>query len=289
MAQQISTIENGVLKVSISNVGATVKSVKDASGEEFIWRADPQFWAGSAPILFPICGGLNNDTYRYNRREYKLGRHGYIRFREFEVYEQKADEIVFLSRSDEETLACYPFEYELFVRFKLDESKLSTTYTVKNKSGVEMYFSIGAHEGYALSYPLSDYTLEFDTDEKAPVYSDVFTPIDEKSVSYNENGALVLNFRTEQFEGGSMLFHPVNANSVTMRNSHDKKSVTVDISECEYLVFWTISGAPFFCIEPWMGNSDKADFSGEISEREGIVSLASDDVYNFTHTITFNN
>ena len=148
---------------------------------------------------------------------------------------------------------------------------------------------LGAHEGYALSYPLSDYTLEFDTDEKAPVYSDVFTPIDEKSVSYNENGALVLNFRTEQFEGGSMLFHPVNANSVTMRNSHDKKSVTVDISECEYLVFWTISGAPFFCIEPWMGNSDKADFTGEISEREGIVSLASGDAYSFTHTITFNN
>lgn len=287
--QQISTITNGVLTVGISSTGATVKSVRDASGEEFIWQADPAFWAGSAPLLFPICGGLNNDTYRYNGAEYKLGRHGYIRFREFEIFEQKDDEIVYLSRSDEETLACYPFEYELYVRFKLNGNKLTTTYSVVNKNDCEMYFSIGGHEGYALSYPLSDYTLEFDSHENAPVYSDIFTPIDEKSVSYTESGALSLNFATEQFTTGSVLFHPLNAKSITMRNCHDKKSVTVDLGESEYLVLWTIPGAPFLCIEPWRGNSDRADFTGEISEKEGIVKLGAKETFDFSHTITFNN
>ena len=288
MAQQISVIKNDFICVSISNVGATVKSIKDASGEEYIWQADPAYWGGSAPLLFPICGGLNNDTYRYNGKEYKLGRHGYIRFKEFEVTEQKDDEIVFLSRSDSETLECYPFEYELYVTFKLDQNKLRTTYTVKNNNDRDMYFSIGGHEGYALSYPLSDYTLEFDAHEKPPVYSDIFTDIDKSSVSYNEDGALVLNFSTEQFKDGSVMFHPINAEHITLKNCHNTKSVTVDLCQSSYLVLWTVVGAAFLCIEPWNGISDPASFNGDISEKEGIVSLKANDIYNYSHTITFN-
>lgn len=287
--QQISSISNGVLTVSISSTGATVKSVKDATGEEFIWQADPAFWAGSAPILFPVCGGLNGDTYRYNGAEYKLGRHGYIRFKEFEVTDKKADEIVFTSKSDAETLACYPFEYTLDVRFKLDKSKLITTYTVKNESGRRMYFSIGSHEGYALSYPLSDYTLEFDEKEEIPIYAETGERIAQKSVSFSENGALRLNFSAEQFEGKSVVFHPLCSKKVSLTNSHDNKSVTVDLSESEYLVFWTVATAPYLCIEPWNGFSDPADFSGDISEKDGIVALDADGVYNYSHTITFNN
>ena len=289
MAQQLSTITNGTLTVSISNVGATVKSVKSSDGQEFIWQADPAFWAGSAPIVFPICGGLNSDTYRYNGQEYKLGRHGYIRFREFSVFEQKTDEIVFLSKSDKETLECYPFEYELYVRFKLDENKLTTTYCVKNTDKKTMYFSIGAHEGYALDYPLSDYTLEFDTKQDPPVYSDIFTPIDESSVSYTEDGALSLCFDTKQFSTGSMMFHPVCANSVTLKNRHDSKSVAVTLDECEYLIFWTVPNAPFLCIEPWCGNSDPADFSGDISKKPGIIALDASKTHSISHTVTFNN
>lgn len=288
MAQQISTIKNSFLTVGISDTGATVKSVKSASGKEFIWQADPAFWAGSAPILFPICGGLNNDTYRYNGTEYKLGRHGYIRFKAFEIFEQEENKIVFLSRSDDDTRACYPFDYELYVTFKLEENTLVTSYSVKNTGSDRMYFSIGAHEGYALSYPLSDYTLEFDAPEAAPVYSDIFTPVDESSVSKNENGALVLNFKTEQFETGSLMFHPLRAKNVTLKNCHDTKSVTVDLCEASYLVFWTIPNAPFFCIEPWNGISDPADFAGDISEKEGIVALDAGHDYSFCHKITFN-
>ena len=98
-----------------------------------------------------------------------------------------------------------------------------------------------------------------------------------------------MNLSTEQFATGSMLFHPLSAKSVTMKNCHDSKSVTVDLSESEYLVFWTIPNAPFFCIEPWRGNSDKADFNGEISEKEGIIALDANNTFDFSHTITFNN
>ena len=289
MAQQISTISNGIISVSVSNVGATVKSVKNEQGEEFIWQGDPAFWGGTAPILFPVCGGLNDDTYRYNGKEYKLGRHGYIRFKEFSVFSQKDSEIVFLSKSDDETLASYPFEYELYVKFSLDKNTLNTTYTVKNLTADKMYFSIGGHEGYALSYPLSDYYLEFDANEDAPVYSDVFTPIDQRSVSRKDGGELVLSFTTEQFEAGSVMFHPLKSKEVSLKNRHDSKSVTVDLCESSYLVFWTVVGAPFFCIEPWNGISDPADFMGDISEKEGIIALDASSEYNYSHKITFNN
>ena len=284
MAQQISTIENGVLKVSISNVGATVKSVKDASGEEFIWRADPQFWAGSAPILFPICGGLNNDTYRYNRREYKLGRHGYIRFREFEVYEQKADEIVFLSRSDEETLACYPFEYELFVRFKLDESKLSTTYTVKNKSGVEMYFSIGAHEGYYCPEGIEEY------DVILPEAETLYSTVLEGNVLGNNKVRIIENsdriaLKYDYFAVDALVFKDMKARSAVLKNRNNGKAVKVTFEGCDYFLLWTKPDAPYICLEPWCGISDNKDTDKNFKTKEGIRQIAAGGNFVNEHSI----
>ncbi len=287
MAEQISSIQNSFLRVEISNIGATVKSVKDTCGNEYIWAADPQFWKGSAPILFPICGGLNGDTYKYNGKEYTLGRHGYIRFKEFKVTKHSEDEIVFSSHSDEETMQSYPFVYDFIVTFKLDANKLVTTYTVQNENDCKMYFSVGAHEGYQLKYPLTDYSLVFDGVQDPPVYSDSFKPIDKGSVSYTDNGALVLNFKTEQFADGSVMFHPLNAKSIALVNKHDSKRVTVDLENCEYLVLWTVPNAPFMCIEPWNGISDPVGFDGDISDKEGIVCLDENKCYSFTHTITF--
>ncbi len=84
-----------------------------------------------------------------------------------------------------------------------------------------------------------------------------------------------------------MLFHPLKAKNVALVSKHGDRKISVDISEAEYLVLWSVPNASFLCIEPWMGNSDRADFSGEISEREGIIALDANSNYTFEHTITF--
>ncbi len=287
MAEQISVIKNDKLTVKVSNIGATVKSVSSFDGKEYIWSGDERFWRGTCPILFPICGGLVGDTFSYEGKKYKLGRHGYIRFSEFDIVSATQSQITYHSQSNAETMACYPFVHEFFVTFALKDNSLKVTYSVKNNDKKTMYFSVGAHEGYQLEHPTEQYSIVFDAPENPPVYSEVFTPIEEQSVSYNEDGNLVLTLSTEQFKTGSLVFHPVKSKNVALVSKHGDRKISVDISEAEYLVLWSVPNASFLCIEPWNGYSDRDDFVGEISEREGIVALDSNDCYTFNHTITF--
>lgn len=46
--------------------------------------------------------------------------------------------------------------------------------------------------------------------------------------------------------------------------------------ECEgftHFGIWSVPGAPFVCLEPWMGRCDDHGFAGEISEKPGILKV----------------
>src|ERR1700690_1258731 len=80
------TIENELLKVIINAKGAELQSIFHKTHQlEYMWSGDPAFWAKKSPVLFPIVGTLKNDTYFYNNKPYKLGRHGFARDMEFEI------------------------------------------------------------------------------------------------------------------------------------------------------------------------------------------------------------
>ena len=98
--------------------------------------------------MFPICGGLKNDKYTLNGKEYTLQKHGYARFKTFEVENKTDNYVVFLHKSDAETKESFPFDYELRVIYTLTGKTLSVDYSVKNLSECTMYFSISSHEGY---------------------------------------------------------------------------------------------------------------------------------------------
>ena len=70
------TIRNEYLTVDISTLGAQMQSIRDADGIERLWQGDPAFWAGRAPILFPMAGGLREDCYYLNGERYEMPKHG---------------------------------------------------------------------------------------------------------------------------------------------------------------------------------------------------------------------
>ena len=72
------TLKNDSLTVEIETFGAQLKSVIK-NGENLIWDRNPEFWKESAPLLFPICGGLKDDKFTYQGREYSLLKHGFDR------------------------------------------------------------------------------------------------------------------------------------------------------------------------------------------------------------------
>lgn len=53
-------IQSESVKVQCLQEGAMLHSlVKD--GVEYLWQGDPQYWAGQAPVCFPITGVLRNE------------------------------------------------------------------------------------------------------------------------------------------------------------------------------------------------------------------------------------
>ena len=65
-------LENDRLKVTINTLGAEIMSVMDNAGREYMWQGDPDVWKYRAPILFPVCGDLNDSCYTYEGKKYSL-------------------------------------------------------------------------------------------------------------------------------------------------------------------------------------------------------------------------
>ena len=65
-------IENYRIKVSVSEKGAELQSFFDKeTGIEYMWNANPAFWAKHSPVLFPIVGTLKDNTYYFQGKNYK--------------------------------------------------------------------------------------------------------------------------------------------------------------------------------------------------------------------------
>ena len=55
------TLKNKKLTVIFESKGATLHSIKDNDGVEYLWEGNPEYWSGQAPVLFPICGSIRDD------------------------------------------------------------------------------------------------------------------------------------------------------------------------------------------------------------------------------------
>jgi galactose mutarotase-like enzyme len=63
MTQGLVELANDTLAASINPLGAELWSLRDAAGRELMTDADPRWWTGRAPLLFPLVGRLAGDEY----------------------------------------------------------------------------------------------------------------------------------------------------------------------------------------------------------------------------------
>ena len=151
------TLKNENLTVTINSLGAEVVSVKDRNGRELWWNGDPAFWKGHSPILFPACGGLWNGKYSLNGKEYNMPKHGFAKGMEFEIDKNspvtdsdEVSEVSFTTTSNDETMACFPFKWQLTLRYTLRGEQLECEAEVSNLSDETMHYQIGGHPALAL-------------------------------------------------------------------------------------------------------------------------------------------
>lgn len=269
-------IKNKNYSASIKHLGAELETfIKD--NINYIWTIDEQYWNKTSPVLFPIVGRLKNDSYTLNGKEYKLPRHGFARDYEFEVIEKSENEVIFSFSENKETLVLFPFEFELQIKYTLEENKLTISYKVINHSNEKMPFNIGAHPAFSMDGDFEKYSLQFNIDERFKTHHLENELFDGKSTLIeSKNGLIPLKYSL--FENDALVFKHLQSNEVNvLKNNNPYLKVSFD--SFPFLGIWTKQNAPFICIEPWFGHADETTSDGNIHNKKSIQVLNSEAIF----------
>lgn len=277
-----SILKNKHCTVTINHKGAELISFTK-NGIDCIWSVDEKFWNKTSPILFPIVGRLKNDTYLLNGKKYTLNRHGFARDYVFSVKEKLENSITFSLQQNEETLKRYPFNFELQLKYTLENSTLTLQYFVINNSNEKMPFSIGAHPAFSITNNFEDYALQFDshdTFETHHLENDLFNG--ETSIIPSDGNLIPLNYGL--FEKDALVFKNLESKTVTLIKNN-KAVLSITFKEFPFLGIWTKKNAPFICIEPWVGHADEFTATGNIVEKKNITILKAKESFNCKFSI----
>ncbi len=281
-------IKNNKLTVEIATCGAELLSVKNEKGKEFIWQGDPKFWAGRAPVLFPIVSRLKNGEYTYKGKKYSMGLHGFAKKCEFQVEKQSDTSVTMLLTSNEETLKQYPFDFEFRVVFALKENTLSVDFITTNKTDGDMFYSVGSHEGYAIDGDISNYSLVLDEEETLARHELVEGKgITEDKIPCFENSK-ELKLNEEYFAVDAVIFLDMKSRGLALRDDRTGEKIHVSFPQADTVLVWKEPNAPFVCIEPWCGVAD-LDWKPfkDFSEKYRIRKLSKGESETIGHVITF--
>lgn len=278
-----TTIKNSNLTAQINLLGAELCSLENNHSIEYIWDGNPGFWGKHSPILFPIVGTLKNNSYQYDGKEYHLSRHGFARDMVFELIDKKENSATFSIQSSDNTRNRYPFDFELQIKYTLENSSLFIRYKVVNKSTSQMPFSIGAHPAFALPGNFEDYSIEFEKEE--PLLYNLLENdlISNKTKTLaNVDNKVGLNYSL--FENDALIFKTLKSNYLTIIEN-EKPMLRMHYNDFPHLGIWTKTNAPFLCVEPWFGYSDSVESTGDIMNKEGIQILEPKSIFDAQFSI----
>ncbi|WP_156840764.1 aldose 1-epimerase family protein [Novosphingobium aquimarinum] len=270
------------LTARINPLGAELWSLVDAQGREYMTDADPRFWTGHAPVLFPIVGELRGGMYSLDGKEYPLTRHGFARRSHFELVEHRDDLTRFRLTDSAETRAVYPFAFVLELTFRIDGMRLKLEASVRNPGDAPLPFSFGFHPAFA--WPLPDggeklaHQIVFACDEPLDIWR-----LDANGlIAHDESSPIVgdrLSLRPELFEDDAMILDDLRSRHLRYESQSGAPRIEVAFPDTPYLGIWQKPGAGYICIEPWQGLADDADFTGDFREKRGIVNLPQGEVH----------
>ena len=287
------TIHNSFLTVTINTAGAQVQSIRNASGEEMCWCADPKIWNRHAPILFPYVGWLRKGTYQLDGKTYEGKSHGFARDSQFTVQDVQDTSITFRLMYNEDTLKLLPRKFCLDITYSLDGAALRQTTTVKNLDDRELRFGLGYHPGYTLPFDdkhkTSDYELRFDTPQtpEVVVFDDAL--MTHESHTYMENSAAI-PLDDRMFDNDSIFLRGLHAKTVSIVEKDTGRAITMDLEGFPYFVFWSAMHQEhlhFLCLEPWHSHPDFVDADGDWNHKPCAAQLAPGENFTSHLNVTF--
>lgn len=275
------TIKNDTVSAVISTAGAEIKSFRRPDGFEILWQGDPKFWAGQAPVLFPIVGALRDNKTKINGNWYEMGRHGFARRQEFTVTAQTEDMVEMSILPNEASRAVYPFDFVFKVTYTCVDCGVETKFTVQNPGDVELPFVVGGHPAY--NVPVStegevfeDYNIEFEVNEtqKCPEIGLEDCLIDFTKYTKELRDEKIIPLRHELFYRDALVFEGLKSGYVRLVSTKSGHGIEMDISQFPMLGIWScLNDGPYVALEPWVGCATLKSEGDEFIEKHNMVRL----------------
>lgn len=285
MTARLPVISSGDLTATINPLGAELWSLCDGAGRELMTDADPRWWTGRAPILFPFVGRCRDDRYRLNGHEYPMPQHGFARRKPFALLEHSETRAAFRLEADAETRLVYPFEFSLEIVFDLDGGRLTISARVANEGDTAMPFSFGFHPAFAWPLPYgaaaSNHRILFDRPEPSPLRTvDRATGLIAADTRPSPVDGDLLVPTYGMFDGDALIWDKLDSRSL-LWGAPGSPNLRIAFPDTSWLGIWQKPGARYLCIEPWAGMADPVDFSGEVWDKPGIFRLPPEGIRSF--------
>lgn len=284
-------LENEFLCVEIAEMGAEVTRIYDkAENNEILWEGNPVYWKRHSPVLFPNVGKTYKNRVLINGTQYPTSQHGFARDNVFTCIEAANEKASFMFRSSEETKEVYPFDFELHINYKLNKKELTVEWQVKNCGDETMYFTIGGHPAFRFVKPeetKADYVLKVPGKEKLEY---VLIDISCGCANVDEVHTLQLSEETyplsdELFAKDALVVDNGQIEEAWLCHKDGTPYVGVRSEGFPNYGIWSVEGAPFVCLEPWMGRCDNAGFNAELSEKPNVNKVEAGEKFIKDYTI----
>ncbi|WP_159873654.1 aldose 1-epimerase family protein [Novosphingobium sp. 9U] len=287
---ELVSIASAELTAGINPLGAELWSLTDARGREYMTDADPAFWTGHAPILFPIVGMVRDGRYRLDERTYELPKHGFARHSRFAVLAAEPDSVHLRLTDDAQTRTSYPFAFALDLLFRLAGTTLKVESRVKNTGDEPLPFSFGYHPAFAWPLPggaaKQDHRVVFADPEPQPIRRidpDSGLVLEQTSATPVEGDTLAPD--AALFEADALIWDHLTSRSVRF-GAPAAASLEIAFPDTPMLGIWQKPGANYLCIEPWQGIADPVGYQGDFRDKPGVVSLAPGETRSFRMDVT---
>lgn len=207
---------------------------------------------GGIPILFPICGNLPNNAFILNEfidgdkhndqpdkpnKTYILKQHGFARDMPWQVQDHQGNSIVLGLQDTEATREVYPFSFRLEFTYTLGTDRLGMALRITNPGQRPLPFSLGLHPYFAVE--------------------------DKEQLTFNLPINDMVDQKTQQpltFAGGfdwtnpelDLACRPLSGHQARVSDRQGRYHLDLKFSpEFTTLVFWTLQGKDYYCLEPW--------------------------------------
>jgi len=286
----MTTLENDFLRVTIRPQGAELTSLlHKPTGIEHIWQADPAVWGWHAPNLFPVVGGSLNNELLIDGRAYPIERHGFARKLSFDLLDSTPTTAVWVLTSGRQTEPHFPYGFTFQISYELIDKQLTVTYRVFNQDTKTVYFSVGAHPAFSVPFnageSYGDYYIDFNQPEQLETHmlsKDGFFTGETRPVPLD---GYKLHLNEHLFDQDALVFKHLNSRRVSIRSTKHDHAVDVDFADFPYLGIWAKPGAPFVCIEPWLGYADSEGEPKPIEQKEAIQHVEVGGTFEASFTI----